>query len=58
MRTISRESIRSKAKCPVCGMFVNKYPKWTAVIETSDGTNYYFDGVKDMMKFMQLFALR
>ena len=37
-------------KCPVCGMFVAKYPKWAARIE-ADAKNYYFDGVKDMMKF-------
>ena len=38
------------AKCPVCGMFVYKYPKWSAEIIV-DGKSYYFDGVKDMMKF-------
>ncbi|NKQ40826.1 MAG: hypothetical protein HF962_04570 [Sulfurovum sp.] len=38
------------AKCPVCGMFVYKYPKWAAMIEV-DGKKHYFDGVKDMMKF-------
>ncbi len=44
--------VPEKAKCPVCGMFVAKYPKWTTVIEASDGKSYYFDGVKDMMKFI------
>ena len=39
------------AKCPVCGMFVAKYPKWAAQIQIQDGHNHYFDGVKDMMKF-------
>ncbi len=38
------------AKCPVCGMFVAKYPKWSAMIR-HDGKVYYFDGVKDMMKY-------
>ncbi|MEA3372996.1 MAG: nitrous oxide reductase accessory protein NosL [Campylobacterota bacterium] len=38
------------AKCPVCGMFVAKYPKWAAEIQI-DGYTHYFDGVKDMMKF-------
>jgi nitrous oxide reductase accessory protein NosL len=37
-------------KCPVCGMFVAKYPKWVALIEVNK-KKYYFDGVKDMMKF-------
>ena len=39
------------AKCPVCGMFVSKFPKWAAQITTKDGHSHYFDGVKDMMKF-------
>jgi len=38
------------AKCPVCGMFVQKYPKWTTEM-VIDGKSYYFDGVKDMMKY-------
>ena len=39
------------SKCPVCGMFVAKYPKWAAKMTTRDGREFYFDGVKDMMKF-------
>ena len=39
------------AKCPVCGMFVAKYPKWVAQIVFEDAHKHYFDGVKDMMKF-------
>ena len=42
--------VPKEVKCPVCGMFVAKYPKWAARIE-ADSKNYYFDGVKDMMKF-------
>ena len=36
------------AKCPVCGMFVAKYPDWTATARFKDGTVYYYDGPKDM----------
>jgi len=43
-------SVPLKAKCPVCGMFVTKYPKWATRITESTNT-HYFDGVKDMMKF-------
>lgn len=43
-------SIPVNAKCPVCGMFVYKYPKWAAIIKT-EKQNFYFDGVKDLMKF-------
>lgn len=44
-------NVPKDAKCPVCGMFVAKYPKWAAKIETKDGHTFYFDGVKDMMKY-------
>ena len=46
----SKIEVPKGAKCPVCGMFVYKYPKWAALIEV-DGKKYYFDGVKDMMKY-------
>jgi len=42
--------VPTDAKCPVCGMFVHKYPKWSALL-VIEGTKYYFDGVKDMMKY-------
>jgi copper chaperone NosL len=38
-------------KCPVCGMFVAKYPDWTAEIIFSDGSVVFFDGFKDMLKY-------
>jgi copper chaperone NosL len=40
-----------KDKCPVCGMFVAKYPDWVAQIVLRNGSRLYFDGVKDLMKF-------
>ncbi len=44
------ESVPTDAKCPVCGMFVYKYPKWASEIIVNK-KEYFFDGVKDMMKF-------
>ena len=38
-------------KCPVCGMFVYKYPKWVAMTRSAKGEELYFDGVKDMLKY-------
>ncbi len=43
--------VPEKAKCLVCGMYAALYPDCTAEIVTTDGTQLYFDGVKDMMKF-------
>lgn len=41
-------AVPAGAKCPVCGMFVAKYPDWTASARFKDGTTYYYDGPKDM----------
>lgn len=41
----------AKDKCPVCGMFVAKYPDFLASIGYKDGTWVYFDGAKDMFKY-------
>ena len=40
-----------KDKCPVCGMFVAKYPDFVAHLVFKNGSEYFFDGVKDMMKY-------
>jgi len=38
-------------KCPVCGMFVAKYPDFLAEIIFKDGSYAVFDGAKDMAKY-------
>jgi copper chaperone NosL len=40
-----------KEKCPVCGMFVAKYPDWITAIRFRDGATVFFDGAKDMFKY-------
>ena len=40
-----------KDKCPVCGMFVYKYPDWVGEIIFNDGSTYFFDGAKDLFKY-------
>jgi len=40
-----------KDKCPVCGMFVAKYPDFLAQVLYKDGHYALFDGVKDMFKY-------
>ena len=39
-------------KCPVCGMFVSKYPDWLATVTFKDGKTSYFDGPKDMFRYL------
>src|SRR4030065_2886300 len=40
-----------KDRCPVCGMFVYKYPDFIAEIIFKDGSHAVFDGTKDMFKY-------
>jgi copper chaperone NosL len=40
-----------KDKCPVCGMFVAKYPDFLAEILFKNGSYAIFDGAKDMFKY-------
>jgi copper chaperone NosL len=41
-----------KDRCPVCGMFVSPYPNWVAAIKFNDGSMNYFDGPKDLFKYL------
>lgn len=41
----------SSDKCPVCGMFVAKYPDFLCQIIFKDGAYVVFDGAKDMFKY-------
>lgn len=38
--------------CPVCGMFVAKFPEWLGAVVYKDGHAHYFDGAKDLFKFL------
>ena len=42
----------ARDKCPVCGMFVSKYPDWTMIVLFKDGSHVFFDGAKDMFKYL------
>jgi len=41
----------NKDKCPVCGMFVSKFPDWSAQVLFKDGAYAVFDGPKDMFRY-------
>jgi nitrous oxide reductase accessory protein NosL len=41
-----------KQRCGVCGMYVAKYPQWIASIRFADGVTVYFDGPKDMFRYL------
>lgn len=39
-------------KCPVCGMFVYRFPDFVASIRYPGGATVFFDGAKDMFKYL------
>lgn len=41
-----------KDRCPVCGMFVEKYENWVATVLLADGRQVFFDGPKDLFRFL------
>jgi len=45
------DTVGPRERCPVCGMFVAKYPVWVTQITMGDGKIRFFDGVKDLMVF-------
>ena len=49
-RVVPKPSARDK--CPVCGMFVAKYPDWLTAARLRDGSHIFFDGAKDMFKYL------
>jgi copper chaperone NosL len=42
----------ARDKCPVCGMFVAKYPDWLAAVRFRGGSHVFFDGAKDLFKYL------
>ena len=43
--------VQKDTRCPVCGMFVGKYPQWLSQARLSDGTVAAFDGIKDLAAY-------
>jgi len=39
-------------RCGVCGMFVAKYPTWVATVVFVDGSQVFFDGPKDLFRYI------
>jgi nitrous oxide reductase accessory protein NosL len=50
--TIATPAPGAKDLCPVCGMLVSKYPNWTARVSFRDNSAHFFDGAKDMFKYL------
>ena len=39
-------------RCPVCGMLVSPHQDWISQVRHGDGRTVYFDGCKDLFKYL------
>ncbi|MBQ6655928.1 MAG: nitrous oxide reductase accessory protein NosL [Ottowia sp.] len=46
------QAVPAEARCPVCGMYPARYPKWAAQLRYSDGERRYFDSPVEMLRFL------
>jgi len=42
----------SSDRCAVCGMYVEKFPNWVGTIILAGGSQVFFDGPKDLFKYL------
>lgn len=49
---VSAPAPRPADRCPVCGMFVAKYPQWVATVVWRGGSAVHFDGAKDLFNYL------
>lgn len=45
--------IPADARCPVCGMYPARIPRWAAQTVFKDGASHYFDSPVDLFVFLQ-----
>jgi len=45
--------IPAEARCPVCGMYPSRFPRWAAQLIFKDGDAHFFDSPVDLFAFQQ-----
>ncbi len=50
---LAPKSIPADARCPVCGMYPARFPRWAAQAVFKDGASHYFDSPVDLIVFLQ-----
>ncbi len=49
----SPQSVARETRCPVCGMYPARYPKWMAQIAFTDRTTQAFDSPAELFRFLE-----
>ena len=50
---LAPKSIPADARCPVCGMYPARFPRWATQTVFKDGASHYFDSPVDLIAFLQ-----
>ena len=45
--------VPAQARCPVCGMYPSRYPRWAAQLIFEDGAAHFFDSPVDLFIFLE-----
>jgi nitrous oxide reductase accessory protein NosL len=45
--------VPAEARCPVCGMYPARYPRWAAQTVFKDGAAHFFDSPVDLFAFLE-----
>lgn len=53
LELLAPKAIPAEARCPVCGMYPARFPKWAAQTVFKDGASHYFDSPVDLFVFLQ-----
>lgn len=49
---IAPRAVPAEARCPVCGMYPARTPRWAAQVVFQDGATHFFDSPVDLFGFM------
>lgn len=53
LAVLAPRPIPAAARCPVCGMYPARFPRWPAQTIFKDGAAHYFDSPIDLFAFLQ-----
>lgn len=49
---IAARPVPAEARCPVCGMYPSRYPRWAAQLIFKDGKALFFDSPLELFRFL------
>ena len=53
LEPFAARSVPTEARCPVCGMYPARYPRWAAQLIFKDGGVLFFDSPLELFRFLQ-----